>query len=81
MIDLSNIEPENLGPLHLEEIPLCSFNERGKPHKPKKTSKKKQQKEEKQKQREMEEGKGKEILAQEKQKKVSKFLIMICLLL
>ena len=42
MIDLSSIEPDSLGPLHLEEIPLCSFSEKGRPYKPKaKKSKKK----------------------------------------
>ena len=48
VIDLSAIEPENLGPLHLEQIPACSFNERGKPHKPKKSSRKRARKEEEQ---------------------------------
>ena len=47
VIDLSSIEPESLGPLHLEEIPLCSFTEKGRPYKPKsKKSKKKWRKEE-----------------------------------
>ena len=41
MIDLSSIEPENLGPLHLEQIPLCSFAERGRPYKPYKPKPKK----------------------------------------
>ena len=47
MIDLSGIEPDSLGPLHLEEIPLCSFTEKGRPYKPKaKKNKKKWRKEE-----------------------------------
>ena len=49
MIDLSNIEPDSLGPLHLEAIPLCSFTEKGRPYRPKaKKSKKKWRKEEEQ---------------------------------
>ena len=47
VIDLSSIEPENLGPLHLEQIPLCSFTEKGRPYKPKaKKNKKKWRKDE-----------------------------------
>ncbi|CAI8056730.1 hypothetical protein GBAR_LOCUS30905 [Geodia barretti] len=47
VIDLSSIEPESLGPLHLEEIPLCSFTEKGRPYKPKsKKNKKKWRKDE-----------------------------------
>ena len=47
MIDLSGIEPESLGPLHLEEIPPCTFTEKGRPYKPKtKKNKKKWRKEE-----------------------------------
>ena len=47
VIDLSSIEPESLGPLHLEEIPLCYFAEKGRPYKPKtKKNKKKWRKDE-----------------------------------
>ena len=35
VIDLSSIEPDSLGPLHLEKIPSCCFAEKGRPYKPK----------------------------------------------
>ena len=72
VIDLSSIEPESLGPLHLEEIPLCSFTEKGRPYKPKaKKNKKKLHKDEEHRARKKGEGQDGERRSKKERRVVS----------
>ena len=84
VIDLSSIEPENLGPLHLEQIPLCSFSEKGRPYKAKaKKNKKKWRKDEEHRGRKKTEGQdgergGKKSGGEHKQVKVNYCCTYMC---
>ena len=76
MIDLSSIEPESLGPLHLEEIPLCSFSEKGRPYKPKTKKSKKKWKSKDEEHRGKKKGEGQEG---DKKKRVQYVCTCVCM--